>query len=228
MQNTHPIVQFLRIEGIMKPSAEFVSDFKFVNTESLPGLGEINIFESSYGDFWVTSRNNVVSYRAPTRDSALEPLTSNEAAKISHDFILRHQPDFSQRNFISIREEVIDSRWKKEWQEGPSEPNEISIFPNLIRISVNLWTHTVGHYYCTDLRFVRTTTPKINEEAARKQILSEFEEAVIDEIKLVEQPIEGGSRARTIWFATVMTPTLTGLIPNHRSINADTGEPIPE
>jgi hypothetical protein len=171
----------------------------------------------------VSNRGNVVAYWAPLKDSAIESLTPDEAANLAREFILRHQPNYTKRKFISLREEVEENAWEGSWQEHPLE-GEVSIFRNVVNVGVNLWTHSVTHYSFSDFKFIRTNPPKIKEEQARKIILSEFDEAIIEEIHLYEQPIEGGRKAITIWSAMVLTPNINGLIPNRRRINADTGD----
>lgn len=224
--NKDIIIRFLRSEGEIRPVEELEQKLIFVESRIHPDLGEIREYQGDLGEFTVSSRGNVVSYWSPPRDSASEPLSPDGAAKLAHEFILRHQPDFARRNFVSILDEVEDSVWKGEWEEKPL-PGEVSIYPSGISVEVNLWTHSVTHFFRTDLRFIRKTPPKISEAETRKKVLAEFEEAVIDKIKLMEMPIEGGRKAITVWFVIVLTPASTGLVPNNRAINADTGEPVP-
>lgn len=184
-----------------------------------PNLGPFYVFNGSLGEFWVSSRAKVVNFSAPARMSA------KEAQDYVLDFLKRHIDDFENRNYVQEDTEFTDPLWKETWNEEQRE-SEVSIFENWATVQVNLETRRVHYASLSDLRHIRTTPPKLDEESARRLIIARNTSAIIEELDLVEHTNDGGQSWITIWNA-VLVPGGDPSSPRRLySIDADTGQKV--
>lgn len=188
------IYNFLKKEGEKRSEQEVYSLLSGPIIERHPHLGSIIIYKGKLGDFKVNSEHGyVLSYSMPDR------LSLEEAKKLASDFISRHVEDFKFRNFEQEYAGLDEPYWKEEWLEKPRKPEEVSIFPNYISISVNLDAGSVSYFSASDLRLVRTKPVPINEERACAIVRNKYPDFNIIETDLVEHTYDNGKNVITIW-----------------------------
>jgi hypothetical protein len=217
------IYEFLVEEGETRSKAEIFSLLEGPTTRRHPNLGQLFIFESPLGEFWVCgATGKLFSFSAPERFSAAE------AQDYVLNFLRRHIEDFENRRFKQIKAEMDDPFWEEEWLEEPRFDDEISIFKNWVVISVNLDTRRVHYFNSSNLRLVRKEKVALNELEASKMILDRFPEGKIEDLELMEHTTNGGQTVITIWSATVNPDGDPESPLQIVSLNADTGEVVSE
>jgi len=193
-----------------------------------PDLGPLLNFRGNLGTLWVSSRNYVVYYSGKAITGKNRPITANEGYDMANHFAKRQVPEFAQRNYEADPQEADVESLTLRWTEVPRPDAETSIFPNWVEVVVDLTQGRVKRFSASDLHLVRTTPPKFNKEQAEARIKAEFEKAAIEEIELMEQPFWDEPKVITVWSALVLTLEPEGPVTVRVTINADTGEIIPE
>lgn len=214
------IYAFLQKEGEMREREWVIEKLEGPTTNQHPNLGLLCVYKGVLGEFWVSTRNNVVNFSAP------EAMSVKEAQAYVSEFLARHIEDFHDRNFIQEDAERSDRLWKESWIEEPTD-DEISIFENWVNIQVNLDTRQIHYQNRSDLRHVRTTSPALDEAAARQAILSKNAHATIEELDLLEHTVDGGKTWVTVWNAVIVPGGDPESPRKLYSINADTGKVVP-
>lgn len=219
------VYEFLKAEGESRTRDEVFDLLLGPDSITHPNLGPIFKFTGSLGEFWVSAdRFTVINYNRPG------PLKISEAKQVVKAFLANHIQNFEQRNFVQVDSYVEDPLWKEEWREKSQPPNELAIFENWVSIAVHLEARQVKNFNCSDLRHVRTLPPKVTETEVRQELLGEFPEGTIEELRLMEHTGDGGKTWVTIWHAVVQ-PVGDGDddAPPRQiiSVNADTGERVP-
>jgi len=193
-----------------------------------PDLGPLLNFRGGLGTLWVCSRYNVVYYSGNAITGKNKQITLAEGVEMANDFVNNQITDFSQHNYGVDPMEADQISLTSSWTEHPRQGIETSIFPNWVEVVIDLTKGRVKRFSASDLHLVRKTSPKLSKEQAEARIKSEFKTAIIEDIELMEQPLWDEDRVVTIWSASVLTLDSEGPLTVRVTINADTGEIIPE
>jgi hypothetical protein len=216
------IYEFLKSTGETRPEEEILPKLQASAPKQHPNLGHLYVYKGPFGEFWVSCNNgDIITYSVPNR------FTATEAQEYAKAFLNEQIEDFDKRNFVQVDAEMDDPLWEEEWIEKPQRPKEVSIFQNWAVIQVHLDTRRVHYFNASNLRLVRTTQPKINEQTARQIILRQFPEGEILELELMEHTTDGGKSVITIWNASIKPDDEEDTPMELLSINADTGDVVP-
>lgn len=222
------IESFFALEGQTVTPRQIAEQISSPSSMQHPDLGPLLNFRGKLGTLWVSSRNNVVYYSGEAMTGKNRQVTANEGYDMANNFAKRQVADFAQRNYEADPLEADAESLTLRWTERPRPDAETSIFPNWVEVVVDLTQGRVKRFSASDLRLVRTTPPKFNKEQAEARIKAEFEKAAIEEIELMEQPLWDEPKVITVWSALVLTLDPEGPVTVRVTINADTGEIIPE
>ena len=196
-------------------------------TNESPNVGPMWAFESPFGSFWVSQASGqVVRYVVDEAESAARTRLDPEAAQAAAlSFIRAVYQDFDKRNFKLLNRDVDAGVIEFDFEEIARAP-ETSIFSNFVRVSVNTASGRISRYSCSNLPFKRTSRPRITESEARRIIAGIIapRRGIIDELRLMEEPVDGASRSVTVWSAFVLYPVGPEEDMERLAINADTGE----
>lgn len=222
------IESFFALEGQLITEQQIFEQLDSQESTPHPDLGKIRRYKGKFGTFWITSRNNIVYYMGESLTGKNKQIDANEANEIAVKFAQQHVEDFTERNFKMKPLSVDMNSFTMRWNEQPKPDIETSIYPNRVDIVVDLSKGRVNRFFASDVRLVRTTQPKLDKEQAEAKIKSGFDKSAIEEIKLMEQPLFEQSKVITIWTALVMIHGTHGPETVRVTIDADTGELIPE
>ena len=207
-----------RIEGLLGAA---------VSKES-PNVGPMWSFESPFGSFWVSQRSGeVVRYAVNEAEPGpVDDLSPEVAEAEAVRFIRTVYKDFDRRNFKLGSRDADETGIEFEFEELPRE-SETSIFSNFIRVVVSP-PGKVTRYSCSNLPFKRTTPQRISEVEARRIVtgIVGARNGVIEQLQLVEEPVDGASRSITVWSAFVLYRIDGDEEMERIVINADTGERV--
>ncbi len=215
------IYDFLAREGCRHSKETVVRKLEYTGVTQHPNLGDLFMFESPYGEFWLSAaRGNLVTFNAPPR------LKVDEAGEMIREFLGRHVPEFGRRNFRQTDSYMEEPYWKEEYLEKPGR-GEHSIFQNWISVAIDVESGQIHNFNYSDLRHIRYVPPKIGEEEARKAVMERYPEGEILELELMEHTSDGGVTWVTMWNALIRPSQDEDATNRIISIDADTGGDIP-
>jgi hypothetical protein len=217
------ILEFFRVEGYQLTLLDVRARVGSSATETHPNLGALRTYRGSLGILWVSPRAAVVFF-AGTMNAGTKPVSEQQAREIAERFASAHVLEFHRRNFIADAPNGSATGIRFRWEEAARPGREISIFPNWVEVVVALANGAITQFNASDLLLLRNTAVTLSERAARDRIKAFFQRAAIDEITLMEYPVDG--KVVTIWTAMVTSLENGELVPHQVSINADTGERI--
>jgi hypothetical protein len=187
-------------------------------------VGALRTFQTGYGRFTLTDRNDVYLFEAPPLQAREMPSDEAESEQIALAFARNVEPELDRR-FKRIPASHVPPSYNYSFMQVPVAP-ETSVYPNMIDLRVDARVAAVTRYSQTDLRFVRTTPPAIDEAAARARILAlSGGQGVVDELSLSEDPRDHATRSETIWYGIVLRQGgPMGIEREEVVIHADTGQ----
>lgn len=218
---------FFAREGVPQAPEHMAEQLGQASSTVHPDLGVLLTFRGPLGTIWVSPRGAVIYYAGNALRAKSRPVAPAEGFAFARSFAEREVPDFSSRNFAADAIQIDGTRGTARWTEKPRAGVETAIFPNWVEVVVDLTAGRVARFSASDLRLVRTTPTRITQADARARIKSRFQKAAVEEIELMQLPVDGGRTAITVWTAMVMTLAPEGPTTVRVSINADTGEFVP-
>ncbi len=229
-KTTEAVQSFFALEGRMLTPKQIAQKLGRPSPMQHPDLGPLLNFRGSLGTVWVSPRYHVVYYSGEAMPAGnKKPISATEGYDMANRFAERHVADFTQRNYEAEPPEADADSVTQCWTEHPGSGTETSIFPNWVEIVVDLTQGRVKRFSASDLHLVRTTPPGIDRKQAEARIKAGFEKAAIEDIELMEQPLwDGDPKVITVWSASVLTLGPEGPMTVRVTINADTGEVVPE
>jgi hypothetical protein len=222
------IQSFFALEGQMVTPQQITEQISTRSSLEHPDLGPILNTRGKLGTLWISPRNTLVYYSGNVLTGKNKSISASEAYNIATNFVARHVTDFDKRNFKADDPELDGESLTLNFTEHPRSGVETSIFPNWVEVVVDLVHGRIKRFSASDIPLYRTTPPKISKTEAEAKIMAEFEKAAIEDIELMEQPIWNQAKVITVWSALVLTLDPEGPITQRVTINADTGEILPE
>lgn len=228
LQAVSAATAFLISEGQRLSPKEIAEQLGAPGIQVHPDLGTLVSFRGELGTIWVSERDNVVYYSGNSLGQADQPVSAAECWEIAKKMARKHVKDFEARNFIADQPNVDTTSFTIRWTEQLRPDTESAIFPNWVEVAVQIPSGRVTRFSASDLRLVRTSPPVISEAQARALIRKRFDKSAIEEIELLQQTADGGKTSYTIWTAMVMTLAPEGPVTVRVTLDADSGEIIPE
>lgn len=219
------VTVFLRREDATITGADVERLIGSPTTRMHPDLGAVDDFRGELGNFWISTRGNVVFFSGSSLRPSDRETDGNGGLLLAHSFAARHVADFESRNFTE-RQVCEPHSVTVIWSEQPRTGIETAVFPNWVEVVVQLPSGRVSRFSSSDLRLTRATAPQISETEARALIKGKFDRAAIEDIDLIILPGRSEGTFLTVWNASVMTASPEGPIVRNVVLDADTGELI--
>ncbi len=123
-------------------------------------------------------------------------------------FARRHVRDFEKRNFIPQPEIAIEDTGHVgcSWDEDPMD-GEVAIAANFVSVFMDPRTGVVSEFCCMDFPFRRVKPVKLDEAAAVEKARAAVpRKANPLRIALIEEPVDGGRKSRTLYEVDLAEP----------------------
>lgn len=195
-------------------------------TRASPQLGALRSFDTGWGKFTTTVRQEVQRWVAPPRHPANKRTSPERALELAQAFAERHVADLGTR-YEPPSCELMGDEYAVVWERA-LPPGAVSIYANQLSVTVERLHRRVTRFVHDDLYLTRTEPPRLGLEDARARMRQLTGADALGPLELYEWPLAGGERVQTLWEAVAYTKGEgpAGLIQALCRIDADTGEPF--
>lgn len=225
--------RFLESDAELAPFAAEMAAAKEKDVEESQ-YGLVAHFELDNAYIEVAPRMGAVTLYRRKDVGSLPPLpsalTAAEIVSRCDGFARRHVRDFDRRKFIPQPEIAIEDTGHVgcSWDEDPMD-GEVSIAANFVSVFLDPRSGIVSEFACMDFPFRRTKPVKIDEaQAVQRAQAAVPRKADPRRIALIEEPVDGGRKARTVWEVDLAEPAGDESMGEEWmvEIDADTGEMV--